>query len=244
LKEMKMKTITIAVALVWHAVCLLSLTQMTARPLNAQVHTPETADVRGGVERSIVLYEGPLVHDQQWVMTPGTTNTQLLGVFGGTCSMVSSKVRNVKGLEQVRFEAEYQGFGVWKMAWVDTVVGNAVADTGQRYRYTYHVRISYTGITTDGKAPNPSRAMPTPTSEGFLEAVPGNVVAAALKLKDLFMLQEETTGRLVADAQVVGWLHFRTNPSEQPPAFFPFVLDGYIATTLQTVAGEAGCDPL
>ena len=140
--------------------------------------------------------------------------------------------------------AEYQGLGVWKMARVDTVVGNAVADTGQRYLYTYHVRHSYTGITTDGKAPNPSRAMPTSTNQGFLEIVPGNVAAAALKFTDLFMLREETTGRLVADAQVLGWFHFRTNPSEQPPAFFPFVLDGYIATTLQTITGQAGCDPL
>jgi hypothetical protein len=144
----------------------------------------------------------------------------------------------------VRFEAEYQGFGVWNMAWLDTVVGNAVADTGQRYRYTYHVRFSYTGITTDGKAPNPSRAMPTPTSEGFLQVVPGNVVAAALKLRDIFMLQEETSGRLVADAQVEGWFHFQTNLSELLPAFFPVPVDGYIATTLQTVAGQAGCDPL
>src|SRR5262245_26250794 len=116
-------------------------------------YTPETtASVRGGLEKSTVLYEGPLVHDQQWVMTSGTTNTQLLGVFGGTCSMIPSNVRNVRGVEQVRFEAEYQGLGVWKMARVDTVVGNAVADSGQRYLYTYHVRHSYTGITTDGKA--------------------------------------------------------------------------------------------
>ena len=126
--------------------------------------------------------------------------------------MVPSNVRNVRGLEEVRFESEYQGLGVWKMAQVDTVVGSAVADTGQRYRYTYHVRHSYTGITTDGKPPNPSRAMPTPTSDGFLEIVPGNVVAAALEFQDIFLLLDEATGRLVADAQVLGPFHLRTDP--------------------------------
>ena len=88
------------------------------------------------------MYQGPLVHDQQWVMTRGTTNNNLLGVFGGTCSMIPSNVRNVRGLEQVRFEAEHQGLGVWKVTHVDTVAGTAVADTGQRYRYTYNLRRS------------------------------------------------------------------------------------------------------
>jgi hypothetical protein len=173
-------------------------------------------------------------------MKYGTTNTQLLGAFGGSCSMVPSNVRNDSAREQVRFEAEHQAFDdAWKMAWVDTV-----ADTGQRYRYTYHVRHSFTGITTDGKAPNPSREMPTATSSGFLETVPGNVVAAALEFQDIFLLTDEATRQLVADAQVLGQFHFRTDPSEQPPAFFPFAVDGYIANGLQTLAGEPGCDPL
>ena len=48
----------------------------------------------------------------------------------------------------------------------------------------------------------------------------------------------------MADANVIGVFHRRIDPLEQPPAFFPFVLDGYIATRLETVAGQAGCDPL
>jgi hypothetical protein len=218
---------------------------MAVFPINAQSDKEvEVDDGRGKLDRNIVLYEGPLVHDQDWVMRRGTTNNNLLGVFGGNCSMIPSDVRNVAGAEQVRFEAEHQGFGVWKMTHVDTVVGTAVADTGQRYRYTYSLRRSVAGITTDGKPPRPNRAMPTPTSPGFLDPVPGNVESASLRFDDMFLLRQEATGRLVADAHVLGWFHRRVDPSEQPPAFFPFVLDGYIATNLRAVAGEAGCDPL
>jgi hypothetical protein len=232
-------------AVLWHAAALISLTQLTLSPLNGQVaDTPETARLRGGPERNIVLYQGPLVHDQQWVMRSGTTNTNLLGVFGGNCSLVPSNVRNLSGFEQVRFEYEHQGLGVWKMAHVDTVYGTAVAETGQRYRYTYNLRRSVTGITTDGKPPSPNRAVPTSTNPGFLDPVPSNVESAALKFEDFFLLIDEATGRVVADAQVLGWFHRRIDPAEQPPSFFPFVLDGYIATTLETIAGQAGCDPL
>jgi hypothetical protein len=231
-------------AVLWHAPVLLSLAQMTLCTLSAQVATPETAELRGGPGRTIVLYQGPLVHDQRWVMTRGTTNNQLLGVFGGTCSLIPSNVRNVWGFERVRLEVEEQALGVWKIAHVDTVVGTAVADTGQRYRYSYNLRRSVTGITTDGKPPSPNRAMPTPTNPGFLDPVPSNIESAALKFEDFFLLIDETTGRLVADAHVLAWFHRRIDPAEPLPPFFPFVLDGYIATSLQTVAGQAGCDPL
>ena len=226
-------------AVVCHAATLISLTQLTQFTLTGQV-----VDIRGGPGKSTVLYQGPLVHDQQWVMRRGTTNNNLLGVFGGNCSLVPSNVRNLSGFEQVRFESEYQGLGVWKMVHVDTVVGTAVAETGQRYRYTYNLRRSVTGITTDGKPPSPNRAMPTSTDPGFLDPVPSNVESAALKFADFFLLIEEATGRVVADANVLGRFHRRIDPSEQPPSFFPFVLDGYIATTLETIAGQAGCDPL
>jgi hypothetical protein len=218
---------------------------MTLFPLNAQVDNAEANDrARRSFQIDTVLYQGPLVHNQEWEVKRGTTNNQLLGVFGGTCSLIPSNVRNLRGVEQVRFEAEYQGLGIWKMAHVDTVVGTAVADTGQRYRYTYNLRRSVTGITTDGKPPSPNRARPTPTNRGFLEPVPSNVESAALKFEDFFLLMDEATGHLVADAQVLGWFHRRIDPSEQPPAFFPFVLDGYIATSLETIAGQPGCDPL
>ena len=237
--------ITAAVPLC-QAVLLLSLADTSLSPLLiAQVNNPEAGDLaRRSSQIDTILYLGQLVHDQQWEMRLGTTNNRVLGVFGGNCSMIPSNVRNVRGFEQVRFEAEYQGLDVWKMAHVDTVVGTAIADSGQRYRYTYNLRRSVTGITTDGKPPSPNRAKPTPTNPGFLDPVPSNVESAALEFEDFFMLLDEATGRLVADAKVVGWFHRRVDPSEQPPAFFPFVLDGYIATTIQTVAGQAGCDPL
>jgi hypothetical protein len=141
-------------------------------------------------------------------------------------------------------EVEHKGLNVWKVAHQDIVVGTAVGDNGQGYSYTYNLRRTVTGITTDGRPPNVNRAMPTPSSDGFLEPVPSNIEAAALEFDDFFLLREAGTGRLVADAKVVGWFHRRIDPSEQPPAFFPFVLDGFIATRLETVAGQAGCDPL
>jgi hypothetical protein len=234
----------IRTAVLWHPVFLLSLTQAKLSSLSAEVETPEAAHFRVAHERNIVLYKGPLVHDQEWVITHGTTNNRVLGVFGGTCSLTPSNVRNIRGFEQVPLEIEDEGLGVWKTTHVDTVVGIAAADTGQQYRYTYNLRRSARGITTDGKPPRPNRAMPTPSAPGFLEPVPSNVESAALTFEDLFMLIEESTGRLVADANVLGPFHRQINPSEQPPAFFPFVLDGYIATSLQTIAGQSGCDPL
>jgi hypothetical protein len=235
-----------------HSLSLLLLAITPACPLNAQLGTTlEADDARGRSqenvakpENNILLYEGPLVHDQEWVMRYGTTNTQVLGVFGGNCSMISSNVRNVRGFEQVRFEAAYQGLGVWKMAHVDTVVGNAIAATGQRFRYTYYLRRSYTGITSDGKAPNPNRAMPTATSPGFLEVVPPNVIAASFKFEDIFLLLDDETSRLVANNHLLASFHWRSDPAEQPPPFFPFVLDGYILTDYKQLSGQAGCDPL
>jgi hypothetical protein len=238
-----MKTMMTSVPLS-RTVLLLALTTTSQSPLAAQDELGVDDHSRGRSEISVVLYRGPLIHDKEWVMTRGTTNNDAFGVFGGTCAMIPSNVRNVMGTEQVRFEAEHQGFGVWKIAHVDTVVGTAVADTGQRYRYTYRLRNSVTGITTDGRPPDPNRATPTATNPGFLDPVPRNVESAALKFDDFFLLRDEATGRLVADAHVIGRFHRMIDPSEQPPASFPFVLDGYIVTSLQTIAGQAGCDPL
>ncbi len=54
-----------------------------------------------------VLYEGPLVHDQNWHLTagpPGPDNQKP----GGTCSMIPHDVHNVagSGFERITFEAE------------------------------------------------------------------------------------------------------------------------------------------
>ena len=174
----------------WRAVVLLSLTQMILCPLSAQVmDNLETAGFRGGPERNTLLYQGPLVHDQQWVMRRGTTNTNLLGVFGGNCSLIPSNVSNVRGFEQVRLETEYEGLGVWKVTHIDTVVGTAVAAAGQRYTYTYNLRRSVRGITTDGRPPSPNRARPTETNPGFLDPVPNNIESTTLEFNDFFLLR-------------------------------------------------------
>jgi hypothetical protein len=240
-----MKIIAIAAVPLWRTMLSLSLAVTAVCPLSAQLDDPDDVDsARVAPNNRIVLYEGPLVHDQQWVMRRGTTNNDVLGVFGGNCSMIPSDVRNIRGFERVRLEIDYQGLGVWRVSHVDTVIGSAIAETGQRYKYTYKLRRSVTGVTIDGKPPSPNRAMPTPTNPGFLEPVPTNIESASLQFADIFLLRDEATGLPVADAHMIGWFHRRINPSEQPPAFFPFVLDGYIATTLRAVAGQAGCDPL
>jgi hypothetical protein len=247
-----MKTFVAAAAPLCQAVLLLmSFAGAGLSPLSAQEESMSRADIandrdlaHGRFHIDTVLYKGPQVHDLQWVMTRGTTNNQLLGVFGGTCSVIPSNVSNTGGVELVRFQAEYQGLGVWQLTHTDTVVGTAVAQTGERYKYTYNLRSSATGITTNGKPPNPSRAMPTETSSGFLDAVPDNIESAALKLEDFFLLRNRPAGQLIADAHVIVRLHRAIDPSEQPPAFFPFILNGYIATDTQTIAGQAGCDPL
>jgi hypothetical protein len=74
-----------------------------------------------------VLYEGPLLHDQNWVIKSGpvSPDNQKSSSFGGTCSMVPSDVsiETGSGRDRVTFEAENTGLGVWKMAWTDTVSG-------------------------------------------------------------------------------------------------------------------------
>ena len=75
----------------------------------------------------------------------------------------------------------------------DTVTGTATGGN----RYTYQNQFTYRGPTTDGKAPKPNRAMPSPGNDGFLQVVPSNVNAGALDMIDLFILQtpERRCGR-------------------------------------------------
>ena len=195
----------------------------------------------------IVLYEGPLVHDQNWKITKGTVNNDVYFPFGGTCSMVPSDVRNTLGSasEHVIFEAQPEPEGIWNMSWADSVSGRAAAATGQRYRYTYQRRFTYKGAARDGGAPRPNRATPSATNEGFLQFVPGNVNADALELTDFFLLQEEAGGNLVASSNVRWIVRLRITPAEQPPAFFPVVVDGYIVSAIHDqLAGQLGCDPI
>jgi hypothetical protein len=88
-----------------------------------------STETNGKRDISIVLYEGPLIHDQNWLIkagVPGPDN-QSFRAFGGTCSMIPADVHNASGsgFERVTFEAVRQDLGVWKMTWTDTVTGTA-----------------------------------------------------------------------------------------------------------------------
>ena len=129
-----------------------------------------------------VLYDGPLLHDQNWTIKSGpvSPDNQKNPSFGGTCSMVPNDVsiQTGSGRDRVTFEAEYTGLGVWKMAWMETVSGGA--SNGDEWHYQQ--RVEFSGTTTDGKAPRPNRSLPSPGNDGFLQAIPSNVSADTLDL--------------------------------------------------------------
>ena len=86
--------------------CAVTLLLPANIALKAQSDEPlESDNAVGALDKNIVLYQGPLVHDQQWVITAGTTKTDILGGFGGTCSLVPSNVKNVSAREHVRFDS-------------------------------------------------------------------------------------------------------------------------------------------
>jgi hypothetical protein len=204
-------------------------------------------DHRSGAKYRIatVLYEGPLVHDQDWTIKSGPVgpDNQKFRAVGGTCSMIPSDLHNApgSGFERVTFEAKRNHLNVWEMVKTDTVTGTA-ADGN---RYTYQNQFTYRGPTTDGKAPKPNRAMPAPGNDGFLQNVPSNVNAQALDMIDFFILQTPK-GDVVANSHV-RWTWRRQIPpvaTDPPPAFFPFVNQGYIVNLHDQLAGQLGCDPL
>ena len=161
--------------------------------------------------------------------------------------MIPASVRNAPGsaTERVTFEAKHEGVGLWRMEWTDMVAGRATAENGARYQYTYMQRWTYYGPTTDGRPPAPSRAMPTNNSPGLMRTIPENVNADAAQLHDIFILQEEATGKFVANSHLLWTLRRRNSPTEQPPAIFPVVvLDNFIVATHQQISGQLGCDPL
>lgn len=216
-------------------------------PLIGQIEIDNDSGSKGNDGRNqrinLVLYSGPLIHDTMWMLTRGT-NTD---VFRGQCSMIPSNVSNIAGSasEVVTFTAEPGALGVWDMVWTDTVSGKAMAITGQRYRYYYRSRITFAGSTTDGRAPAPNRRAPSGTDEGFLLGVPSNVNAASFDVSDFFILQDEVGGTVVANSQVLWRERLKITPTEQPPAFYPFVDFGrYILATHEQLAGQLGCDPL
>jgi hypothetical protein len=192
-----------------------------------------------------VLYEGPLVHDQNWTIPagpPGPDN-QKAGP-GGTCSMVPHDLHNVAGsdFERITFEAQRLELGLWKMARTDTLTGTATDGN----HYTYRQRFEFTAPTNDGKPPRPNRATPSGDDLGFLQVVPSNVNADLLDMTDQYVLQR-FGGGVVASSNLHWTWRLQIPPIENdpPPAFFPFLLDNkYIISTHEQLAGQVGCDPL
>ena len=228
---------------------LLGLAFAVALPLSAKSDEAKSNGenehaTRGKDQIVIVLYEGPLSHDQNWMIKhgpPGADN-QKIGPLGGTCSMVSSDVSNASAVERITFQAERQDLGVWKMSWTDTVSGDAT--DSNRYRYQQHVE--FVGFTTDGRVPKPNRDAPSNGNAGFLQIVPGNVDTDSLDLTDFFILHE-LAGKVVASSHIHGTLRRQIPPeaTDPPPAIFPFIVSGhFIVNTRQQLAGQLGCDPL
>jgi hypothetical protein len=205
----------------------------------------EAADGQRGNNNSTVtlLYEGPLVHDQDWTIRSGPAGPDNQKP-GGTCSMVPGDVsiQTGSGRDRVTFESEYAGLGVWKMTWTDTVSG--MASNGDEWHYQR--RVAFSGTTTDGKAPKPSRSLPSPGNDGFMFPIPSNVTAATLDFNDFFILQPP--GGDIAASSHIHWVLRRQIPPvamDPPPDYFPVVLFGqYIVNLHDQLSGQLGCDPL
>jgi hypothetical protein len=191
-----------------------------------------------------VLYKGPLVHDQDWVIKAGPAgpDNQKFHGLGGTCSMVPNDVHNLRAVERVTFEAERVGLGLWSMASVDNISGTAMDGN----KYHQFMRFEFIGLTTDGHPPKPNRTQPSDQNEGFLQVVPSNVDADSLDLNDNFVLQSPSGGIVASSHAHWTWrLQIPPVSTDPPPDFFPFLLGGkYMANIHKQLAGQLGCDPL
>jgi hypothetical protein len=209
-------------------------------------HSDNDRDNKGVQEMKIVLYNGPLSHDQDWTLKSGPRGPRNLkrgGSNGGTCSMLQADVSNMFALERVIFTAERMDFGLWKMSWSDAVAGTT--SDGGKYRYKQEFK--YIGLTTDGRAPRPNRAPDTGgEGTGFLVQLPSNVAADTLDFDDFFLLVAQS-GEVTASSHVGGTLRLQIPPVslDPPPSFAPTIFLGhYIFSTRNVLAGELGCDPL
>ena len=148
---------------------LLPVAILAAIPLRGDNDNGEEHRRRAKDSIFMVLYQGPRVGDPDWTIKSGPVgpDNQKFRDVGGTCSMIPSDVHNVPGsaFERVTFEAKRNHLNVWEMVKTDTITGTA----SDGNRYTYQNQFTYRGPTTDGKAPKPNRAMPSPGNDGFLQ---------------------------------------------------------------------------
>jgi hypothetical protein len=202
-------------------------------------------DHRGSTrDFSVVLYEGPLSHDQNWTLKSGARGpeNQVPQRRGGTCSMIPTDVSNVSAVERVVFTAERENLGIWKMSWADTVSGTA--SDGNKYKYRQ--RFDYVGVITEGRAPRPNRAAPSDEGGGFLQMVPDNVATDTLNFDDFFLLVTPS-GDVAASSHLRAVYRQQIPPASLDPPMpaFPNVLLGrFIFSTREQLAGQTGCDPL
>jgi hypothetical protein len=226
---------------------LVSVAILAAIPLRGDNDNGEEHRRRAKDRIFVVLYQGPRVGDPEWTIKSGPVgpDNQQFRVLGGTCSMIPSDVHNVPGsaFERITFEGKRNHLNVWEMVWTHTVTGTATGDN----RYTYQNEFTYRGPTTDGKAPKPNRAMPSPGNLGFMQVVPSNVNAGALDMIDFFILQTPGGG-VVANSHVRWTWRLQIPPvdTDPPPDFFPFIEppQGYIVNLHDQLAGQLGCDPI
>ncbi len=192
----------------------------------------------------VLLYDGPLSHDQNWKITSGPRgSTNLIPPRrGGTCSMIPADVSNASAIENVVFTAERESLGIWKMSWTDRVSG--LATDGNKYKYKQ--RFEYQGVTTDGRAPRPSRGAASDEGGGFLQMVPNNVATDSLDFDDMFLLVTPS-GEIAASSHIRGVFRQQIPPvalDPPPPAFPNLILGRYIFSVRTALSGEAGCDGL
>jgi hypothetical protein len=246
LKGVQIMNISILSA--WQKRLILPFAFSAILPLVAKSYSDESndgEDRRGSMrENSIVLYDGPLSHDQNWTIKSGPRGpeNQVAQRRGGTCSMIAADVSNVSAVERVVFTSERQNLGVWKMSWTDTVSGTA--SDGNKYKYRQ--RFDYFGVTSDGRMPRPNRAAPSDEGGGFLQMVPDNVTTDTLNFDDFFLLVT-ASGEVAASSRIRAVYRQQIPPvSLDPPlAAFPNILLGrFIFSIRDQLAGQAGCDPL
>src|SRR4051794_33405410 len=107
------------------SICPRSISRMIAlTPLTVGFVFPLCAEEHGTRAQetlTFVLYEGPLSHDENWVIKAGPAGPDNLkaGVNGGTCSLIPSDIGNAPDLsfERVTFEAQRDDLGIWHMEW-------------------------------------------------------------------------------------------------------------------------------
>jgi hypothetical protein len=214
---------------------LVPLTIGVVLPLCAEEH-----GTRAQETLTFVLYEGPLIHEQDWVLKAGPVGPDNLkaGINGGTCPLIPSDISNAtgSGFERVTFEAKKDDLGIWRMEWKDSVTGTA----SDGNPYTYQQRQAFTGVTTDGRTPKPNRGAPSPGTEntGFLSSVPSNVVTDALELRDFFLLRTPA-GDVVANSHLYNIFRLPL-PTDPAPTF----QHRFVLNSRQFLAGQPGCDPL